>query len=118
MTLAENVESEDINGGGFAGSRHTRDADSAGVSGRGEAFFNDLLGNCLMGFGCALYKSHRSAQYAYIPFEYPFYIVVGTQLRTALYLSVRIDSRLRGDPVVDCQTFIFFCVFGMVNHGV
>ena len=117
-SVAEHVEAEDVDGGGFAGSRHSRNAYAAAVAAVGEAFFDNLLCEGLMLWCNALYERDGTRQARDVAFENSLHEVGGRREgRAAARLQVWVDGRWLGNAGVNCKAGEFGGVFRMAVGG-
>ncbi len=116
--LLQHMQSEHVDAGGLAGTRHAGDADSARIAGIGQAFLYHLLRQRLMRLGAAFDQGHRAAQDADIALQYPLHIIVGRKLHlTGMRTAIGIHTRLRRYSAVHLQSLVVGIVFRMI-HGI
>lgn len=110
------MEPKNVDRSGFSCTGDTCDSDSAGVSGIGEAFFDDFLSDCLMSFGGAFDERNRLAKDGPVAFEDSIYIVGRGERAPCYTTSVWVDRGLVSYASIDLKAFVLFIVFGVL-HG-
>ena len=118
LALVAQLAAECFDEGRFAGTRHAGYTDANGVAGVRQAQLNHFLSYRLVGQEVAFHQCHRLTENGHVAITDTLEIGFGSKHRLlATESGVGVDARQVLYACIDGQSFVFFAIFGMINHS-